>query len=300
MGMWLSVIAAGLLAVALAKWLSPATAAPVAVAPRAKVSIDEALEPYAAALAKTARPALSIALEAMAADDPMASKVGGRAYWPEGADYPRDSKGEPLFLLAQIDFSAAPKLPGYPDSGLLQFFIAGNDVYGADFDAGPVPVQKDYRVVYWPAPLAPASKRTFTGPAGDSHSLPMDPSRPRRMRFTAGEETIGAGDAGMSAVLGQDAYALAESYARRKGLDENAVIDAVYDRLTRTGHKLGGYPYFTQEDPRDAADPRRLLLQLDTDEAMMWGDAGVANFFIEPGDLARRDFSRVLYNWDCH
>ena len=33
---------------------------------------------------------------------------------------------------------------------------------------------------------------------------------------------------------------------------------------------------------------------------MLWGDVGVCNFFIHPHDLAKRDFSKVLYNWDCH
>jgi len=31
----------------------------------------------------------------------------------------------------------------------------------------------------------------------------------------------------------------------------------------------------------------------------MWGDAGVANFFINSADLINKDFSRVMYNWDC-
>lgn len=296
--------AAGWLAVSLARRLSPpspSVIAPVSASTRTKpvnVSAEAILAPYAAALAKTQRPALAIALEPMPSDDVLASKVGGRAYWPEGHDYPQDGRGQSLFLLAQIDFSEAPRLEGYPDSGLLQFFIANDDLYGADF--GPnAAVQKDFRVVYWPAPLAAPGSTMLPASRGEIY-LPMDPYKPRRMRFIAANETMGAGDAGIDAVLGQDVYALAEQYAAHHGLPEDAVVDALYTHLARTGHKLGGYPYFTQEDPRRADDPRRLLLQLDTDDQMMWGDAGVANFFIDPDDLARRDFSRVMYNWDCH
>ncbi|MEE1943747.1 DUF1963 domain-containing protein [Pedobacter sp. KR3-3] len=43
-----------------------------------------------------------------------------------------------------------------------------------------------------------------------------------------------------------------------------------------------------------------LLFQLDSDEHIMWGDTGVANFFIDPTDLANKDFSKVPYHWDCH
>lgn len=298
--------AAGWLAVTLAKRLAPPSMSPIAQAsastakPRKAVSAAAILEPHAAALEKTQRPRLAIALEPMPSDDLLASKVGGRAYWPEGHDYPRGGNGEPLFLLAQIDFSTAPKLAGYPDSGLLQFFIANDDQYGADFDAGPAQAsQKDFRVVYWPAPLAAPGPSMMPASTGETY-LPMDPHKPRRMRFTAGSETMGAGDVGIAAILGQDVYPLAEEYAERHGLPEDDVVDALYTHLARTGHKLGGYPYFTQEDPRRADDPRVLLLQLDTDDEMMWGDAGVANFFIHPDDLARRDFSRVMYNWDCH
>ena len=295
--------AAGWLAVTLAKRLStPPTPviAPASAHGRIEVSADTILAPYAAALASTQRPALAIALEPMADDDVLVGKVGGRAYWPQGHDYPRDGNGKPLFLLAQIDFSKTPKLTGYPDSGLLQFFIANDDLYGADFDApAQSSAQKGFRVVYWPAPLAAPDPSTVPVSHGETY-LPMDPRKPRRMRFSAGSETIGAGDAGIETILGQSVYTLAEAYAARNGLPEDAVVDALYTELGRTGHKLGGYPYFTQEDPRRPEDPRRLLLQLDTDDEMMWGDAGVANFFIDPDDLARRDFSGVMYNWDCH
>ncbi|WP_368500184.1 DUF1963 domain-containing protein [Kingella sp. (in: b-proteobacteria)] len=48
-----------------------------------------------------------------------------------------------------------------------------------------------------------------------------------------------------------------------------------------------------------------MLLQLDSDagddgiDKVLWGDAGVANFFITPEDLQLRDFSHVLFTWDC-
>ncbi|WP_343125143.1 DUF1963 domain-containing protein [Xanthomonas theicola] len=59
-------------------------------------------------------------------------------------------------------------------------------------------------------------------------------------------------------------------------------------------------PEFTQEDPRKPQDAQVLRLQLDSDQAMMWGDSGIADFFIDPADLHRGDFSPVAYNWDCY
>lgn len=30
----------------------------------------------------------------------------------------------------------------------------------------------------------------------------------------------------------------------------------------------------------------------------MWGDFGVANFFISKDDLKNKNFTKILYNWD--
>ena len=72
--------------------------------------------------------------------------------------------------------------------------------------------------------------------------------------------------------------------------------------LDAAGHRIGGYAEFTQEDPRSTEDPMELLFQLDTDSNIgcRWGDMGVANFFIRPEDLQKRDFSRIFFNWDCY
>ena len=52
------------------------------------------------------------------------------------------------------------------------------------------------------------------------------------------------------------------------------------------GHKIGGYPGFTQWDPRGEGDSHDMLLfQLDSDchnskDRVLWGDCGIGNFFI--------------------
>jgi uncharacterized protein YwqG len=74
-----------------------------------------------------------------------------------------------------------------------------------------------------------------------------------------------------------------------------------YDKaVSAQGHKLGGYAYFTQDDPRSAEDPMLLLFQLDSDQPMdlMWGDTGVGHFFIRAADLLKRDFTKVWFDWD--
>ncbi len=68
------------------------------------------------------------------------------------------------------------------------------------------------------------------------------------------------------------------------------------------GHKIGGYAYFTQSDPRGHDQKSKddvLLLQIDTDHEIMFGDSGVGNFFINNQDLANKNFEKAYFYWDC-
>lgn len=76
------------------------------------------------------------------------SNVGGNPYWPKSIDYPKDSNRLPLTLLAQINFNEVPKIKNFPNKGVLQFFISGNDKcysYGCNFYNFE---QKDFKVIY--------------------------------------------------------------------------------------------------------------------------------------------------------
>ncbi|MDR6675772.1 YwqG family protein [Xanthomonas sp. 1678] len=281
--------------------LPPATPAPAA-APAAPVQAEQALAPYRARLEATRKPVAHLRLQPMAQDDRLASKVGGRPYWTADKPYPRDARGQPLALLAQVDLATMPPLRGYPAQGMLQFFIGSDDFYGANFDGdmdlAALSAQRNFRVVYWPRPEAAA--RQVAVPLLSADTLPFDPARPRAMHFSVGEETIGSSDVGFERALGQPLDAVAAAYAKTHGRPQDEVDDALYESLSRNGHKLGGYPEFTQQDPRTPQDAQVLLLQLDSDEDMMWGDSGIANFFIDPADLQRGDFSRVAFHWDCY
>ena len=46
------------------------------------------------------------------------------------------------------------------------------------------------------------------------------------------------------------------------------------------------------KDAKDIYDDRSFEI--------IWGDCGVANFFINSEALLKKDFSKVIYNWDCY
>ena len=69
-----------------------------------------------------------------------------------------------------------------------------------------------------------------------------------------------------------------------------------------------GSPLFLQADPRSRekyGEFDTLLLQIDSMSAdgktqTQIGDDGVMQFFIPAENLKKRDFSKILYWWDCY
>ena len=237
---------------------------------------------------------------------PTASRFGGVGYLPLGTTIPSGPDGD-LRLLAQINFAevnrAVGRVPELPERGVLQIFIdPTDDVYGLDFD-GPFPsTDGRYQVRFLPDDAAPIDQqlcaRAAQYAANDEHEMPVH--HELALRFAAASAGITTADATAPSDLVPhgDIHALLRNVAGEERFSQ--VWDAYQTATQPTGHKLLGYPYFTQYDPRDGQPGPRLLLQIDTDEQIMWGDVGVANFFIEPAELAAQRFDRLRYNWDCH
>lgn len=232
------------------------------------------------------------------------SKVGAIGYVPRDAKIPEDSEGVQLRLLAQID-CAKITLEDFPHQGLLQFWILNDDVSGLNFDDNTL--QDTFRVLYFKEPDRTVTEKEICEKVQDSSSDEEDYFPVRGcygLAFSAGVDTISSGDYRfencIKKLVRQDYPEKAES------LLEN--IDDFMDENGKDwggGHKIGGYPGFTQWDPRGEGDSHDMLLfQLDSDchnskDRVLWGDRGIGNFFINREKLKSYDFSDVIYNWDC-
>lgn len=261
--------------------------------------LPDILKPYQAVIAATIKPFIRIQA---VPDQPLTlwqSKFGGLPYLPKDTAYPSDAEGKPLRLLAQFNFAEIPHVADFPEQGILQFYIAADDdLYGLDFDNQFA--QDQFRVLYFEQVIEDESQllADFGFLRQDSDALTPITGE-YALYFDVDEAPISLGDANFSALIGRDAYDDAD--------DADAFFEAYDDLFNGAGHKLGGYPFFTQEDPREYQKELRpyvLLFQMDTDDSngvdIMWGDSGVANFFIQLEDLKNKDFSRVMYNWDCY
>ena len=223
------------------------------------------------------------------------SKFGGYPYWPKEKPFPMDSDGHYLYLLAQLNFSQIPHLEGYPENGLLQFYVAADDMYGLDFDCQTA--QKNFRVIYFEDTTEPPLENFyFLDEQKRESALPV--YHQMQLTFSLQKDYYSFGDIRYPEELGDALMSDAKPAKGQRSLYEEVSAIFPYD-----GHKIGGYAYFTQGDPREEKEAYSnwvLLLQIDSqDHDLVWGDMGVGNFFIHPDDLKRKDFSKVLYNWDC-
>ncbi|MDQ0594776.1 uncharacterized protein YwqG [Chryseobacterium ginsenosidimutans] len=211
------------------------------------------------------------------------SKFLGKPYIPKSMVYPKDKENKPMILWAQINFADIAFLAGYPTQGILQFFVSAEwfdmDDYKIIFhDDISEDFQTDFSFLtedmYEESPIYSEHTLSFSKEAeyGCSEDLRFD------MTFN-----------------GKDYWDFYETLDKNQKKEIDKIIDG-------TGHKIGGYAYFTQADIREHDKNRKndlLLLQIDTDEEIMFGDSGVANFFIHPEDLKNKHFHKAWFNWDC-
>lgn len=257
------------------------------------LSLSAAMQPFEAQLRATAQPFIRARSQATRALQPWESKVGGMPYLPKTAIWPCAPDGRELFFLAQINFAEVPQFAPFPTKGMLQFFIYDDDLYGMDFDDGENP--DTFRVVFYPDPVKDAGQlNTKANLLRDYDELPHHPDESYPLTFELEEEVVPMTDHRFYEHFGADFF-------RQFGEQEWDIQEDFNKKVRADGHKIGGYAYFTQDDPRRLDDPMLLLFQMDSDERMdlQWGDMGVGHFFIRPADLERLDFSKVLYDWDC-
>ncbi len=246
------------------------------------------------------------------------SKFGGFPFVPLGGAIPTNAEGSQLALLAQINCAQLPENNMYPSDGWLQIWCLEDEMYG--FCSDTIQPETNQKVLYIPAgtqgePLerVEAMYQPYT-----NEECPLwfvDEQGAiwgMRLSFTHGQQGITYSD-GRFRDLFLDRWnkrypeqAVENFYDLPDEIFEN-VVD-IHDGPD-CAHQLGGYPYFTQYDPRfeyrssEATKYTELLFQIDsqfdTKWDLCWGDAGVRNLFISRENLEALDFSDLLYNFDC-
>lgn len=263
------------------------------------------------------------------------SKLGGVPYMPREFEYPKGKsgayEGRPLRLLAQLNFEKLPHIEDFPEKGILQFFCSDDFnemVLGLDFEDSTS--QNGFRVIYHENIITDESKliseEDISGYfsednpeyffAGEDGPFPfmgeflLVPKQPEMcIADLSDHKAEKAFMKYLSNAIGEELHSFEDIFNSKHWNELEGLYNEFADLETNEHTCIGGYPYFTQEDPRghddDISDLDMLLFQSashfwdDTNDEIMWSDAGVANFFIKREDLKNLDFSKVAYNWDC-
>ncbi len=243
------------------------------------------------------------------------SRFGGLPYWTRGEDFPTGEDGKPLYLLAQINFSDVPPISDYPARGLLQIFVRADNMWGCDFNSE----QKNWRIIWRDvlkasvamsaAELHEIGVKSAAEVDEETGEFPLPLQKEFSLAFEKTTTFIHPNCDDFENAVKHAAEALGFATCEKSAYDlfDEDSFNAFFDD-TDVLHQIGGYPNFTQNDARRDGD--MLLLQIDSQlstdkngrilsDEILWGDVGIANFFISRDDLTARNFTNVLYNWDC-
>lgn len=232
------------------------------------------------------------------------SKFFGLPYMPKDFKYPKNKDGTPLQLLAQINLEDLPSQDKLPQKGILQFFLIANDVLGwtSGIETKFQKNNSNFKIIYHKEVDKDSSKLENDFSFVPKFEKGYFPSKYKfALDFSKDTEHMSECDFRYVNYVPYE-------YESQRGfnmefLEEFDIRNGFYN------HKLFGYPFFTQADPR--GDGRKLkdyelLFQMnsqqnpDTDEwEIIWGDVGVGNFFIKDEDLKKLDFSEAYFTWDC-
>lgn len=205
------------------------------------------------------------------------SKIGGMLYIEDKKNYPRDSKGNLMIFLCQINLEDLPLVGDLPKTGLLQFFIP-NDKYFTYDEHEPC------KVLYIETFSKSKSlkKNIFLKEFFD-----MTPYETECTLCFAKEHMDAPNPS--SNIFNE----IGEKYYKNCDYPYS-IFEKYYFRPSQ----IFGYPFYNQEET--ITNDELLLLQLDTNKSnhIMFGDDGTCHFYIKKDDLLKGDFSKVRYDID--
>ena len=238
------------------------------------------------------------------------SKVMGFPYIPKGAEIPQTANGDKMMMIAQINCDDLQGLADFPEKGILQFFVLNDEDGLLGLDFGNQTVQDSFRVIYHEKIeefYDENELKSIYNPYNFEESYITNDNESYKMNFELTSEKERFEDM---------FYHIFTKICKEKGLKQTQE-DWLYRKLLNFMQysenyysQCDGFAFFTQDDPREYNEEYKkfdtVLFQLNSEfdeNTRNWkvciGDAGVINFFINRENLKKKDFSEILYNWDC-
>ena len=235
------------------------------------------------------------------------SKIEGIPYIPKGKKIPTNSKEQQFMFLAQINCEDLKGLEDFPQEGILQFWVLGEDLLGLDFD--DYTNRDGFDVIYYEKIEDYYSEDEFKEMYNPykfdlKYMETLIASEPCKMKFSLEKQKESFNyellDNLFKEVLEEESLGFNEKDKLYEEV-EKLYDDEFYEEIV--GTKCNGFPYFTQWEPRDDKQMKEYdtsLFQIDSGKEVMIGDSGVMHFFINREKLKNKDFSDIFYHWDCY
>lgn len=217
------------------------------------------------------------------------NKIGGIPYLPIGEEYPTDKKGNKMALLLQVDLEEID-LPYFNSKDILEIFIDYKTDWPVEYEIKLYPKGLDYQTDIIIPPLD-----EFITRKGYKISLTKDKCYMSVSDYRFSHTLIPI---------------VNEVYDESLDLDcdiydyfENDEIDSLYN-IASPQICIGGYPDFTQTDPRCYSDKNldENLFKLDSCGEYDYfniGDSGILFCLISPENLKNNNFKEAFVDWDC-
>ena len=213
------------------------------------------------------------------------SKIGGIPYIDTYSTIPKDRFGQSMQLLIQINFEEFNLSKPFPSKGLLQIFV--------NKDFGNLKMKKEFdhfSIKFTHLQLTNDTPISFSKESKINKNFPIQ----KQLKII--------GVKSLEPVSSLD-YRYEQFFPFEKLTkiteDERTFEEIYFETFLGAEHKIGGYPYFIENDFRVITTKLKkydtLLLQLVTDDAhyINYRDSGIISFFIESEELAKLNFSNV-------
>lgn len=283
---------------------------------------EEISDAEIAAIESTIRPFVAIEAKVSGSNSPLPweSRFGGRPYLPKGTEYPHiDDKPAPL--LAQINFAEVPPLEGFPTSGILQFYAVDKPTWEwnhswfategrTSMSYGELMELAGAKVLFFPDPILSVEAVTTDFRFLPSFEHLIVPERlDLRFQIKLAPMDVGGLNTWIETLRESEFFTENYDYALRELSDRtsnDALLEEAAHLLYGDGHRLGGYPTFSQSDPRaqlfplafgESFPPYDLLFRMVGQPGVNLHDS-ILYFLIPPADLQSRNFSNVLFYSD--
>lgn len=224
--------------------------------------------------------------------DILDDKIGGQPYLPIGEEYPKDKNGNPMPLLIQINLEKID-LENWPKTGTLEIFMEQG--FNTSWPT-------DYKIKYFKNGIEYQTEF----PNIDLNNFVLQASIKIELKKDICHMSLG--DYRANNILINIFNEIFDKNVTNT-FDIDDVVEGydwysdMNDSLSKPLANIGGYPDFTQQDPRyDKPDHMdECLVKIDSylDRRLQIGDSGIIFSFINSNDLKECKFENGHCDWDC-